>query len=108
MPLQKSQGRKYRPQFPKKQPRGGSHRDAATKAPGPSSSLKGYSLPQSARPDKPRRSAADLLTPVQPDFAKAKATDGAGRHVSGSPSEQRKPARAKPQKGGSHLGAMRA
>jgi len=40
-PAQKSKGQKYRPQFPKKQPRGAPPRDVAAAAAGPSSSLKG-------------------------------------------------------------------
>lgn len=107
MPMQKSKGRKYRPQFPKKQPRGGPHRDAATEAPGPSSSLKGYSLPQSVRPEKSQRSAGDAVMPIQPNLAKSKAAVRAGRRDGGSTSEQRKPFRAKPQKDKADVGAMR-
>lgn len=50
---QRAKGQKYRPQFPKKHARGGGQRDAqAASSAGPSSSLKGYSLPKAALPSQ--------------------------------------------------------
>lgn len=102
---QRAKGQKYRPQFPKKQARGGGQRDAqAASSAGPSSSLKGYSLPEAAPPNQLQAEHdAGEAAPVQQAAAPTRGAYTGGYsplHGGGKPFErQLAVSNAKPSRG---------